>query len=78
MTDLAAEPKRRRTGSRSRGATAEPVREVCPYLLAAEGGWRSAQPLRDHRCTATAPATPLSIAKQRDLCLLPAHFGCAT
>ncbi len=60
MTDLAEAPKRRRAGTRSSGVPSEPVREVCPYLLAADGGWRSTQPTRDHRCTATSPATPPS------------------
>ncbi len=64
--------------SRTAGPATEPVREVCPYLEAAEGGWRSVQATRDHRCTATSPASPLSLAKQRELCLQPAHFGCAT
>ena len=78
MTDLAEAPKRRRAGTRSSGVPSEPVREVCPYLLAADGGWRSAQATREHRCTATSPATPPSATKQRDLCLLPVHRGCAT
>jgi LysM repeat protein len=80
MTESPDDPTPRRTAASSRAsaATTEPVREVCPYLLAADGGWRAAQPTRDHRCTATSPVSPLSPAKQRDLCLLPAHFGCAT
>jgi hypothetical protein len=36
------------------------------------------QPDREHRCTATAPASQLALSKQRELCLQPAHFGCAT
>ena len=80
MTALPEDPRPRRTtaSSRASAATVEPVREVCPYLVAADGGWRSVQPTRDHRCTATSPVSPLSLAKQRELCLLPAHFGCAT
>ena len=78
MTDLAEAPKRRRASTRTSAVPSEPVREVCPYLLAADGGWRSAVATRDHRCTATSPATPPSVTKQRDLCLLPVHLGCAT
>ncbi len=80
MTETAEVPRPRRTAASSRAsvATTEPVREVCPYLLAADGGWRMVQPTRDHRCTATSPVSPLSLPKQRELCLQPAHFGCAT
>ncbi len=51
---------------------------VCPYLLAAGGGWRSAQPVRDQRCTAVDPPTPVASVKQRRLCLTDGHAGCAT
>jgi hypothetical protein len=51
---------------------------VCPYLLAASGGWRSALPHRDHRCTAVDPAAVLSTDKQRRLCLTLAHQTCPT
>jgi LysM repeat protein len=51
---------------------------VCPYLLAADGRWRSATPAREHRCTAGTPATIVALEKQRRLCLAPAHVGCAT
>jgi LysM repeat protein len=51
---------------------------VCPYLLAADGRWRSATPAREHRCTAGTPATIVALEKQRRLCLAPAHTGCAT
>jgi LysM repeat protein len=80
MTESPEDPTPRRTAASSRAsvATTEPVREVCPFLLAADAGWRAVQPTRDHRCTATTPVSPLSLAKQRELCLLPAHFGCAT
>jgi len=71
-------PRRRTAWSRTTAPTTEPVREVCPYLEAAEGGWRSVQPTREHRCTATAPASPLTLSKQRELCLMPTHRGCAT
>jgi hypothetical protein len=51
---------------------------VCPYLLAASGGWRSALPHRDHRCTAVDPAAVLSTDKQRRLCLTHTHQTCPT
>src|SRR4051794_22115304 len=80
MTATPGETKRRRTPAwpRAASSTTEPVREVCPYLEAANGGWRSVQPTREHRCTATAPASPLALSKQRELCLMPTHLGCAT
>ena len=68
--DVAARPSRRRDGLA--------VREVCPYLVAEDGTWRSAYAAREHRCGAVAPPAVLAIAKQRQLCLLAAHEGCAT
>jgi LysM repeat protein len=50
----------------------------CPYLLAADGAWRSTSPSREHRCTAVAPAARLMTEKQRRLCLTPSHPTCAT
>ena len=50
--------------------------EICPYLLSSDGGWRSAAPNRDHRCTAVDPPAPLPADKQRALCLSAAHAGC--
>jgi LysM repeat protein len=52
------------------------IDEICPYLLASEGGWRSATPNRDHRCSAVDPPAPLAADKQRALCLKAAHAGC--
>lgn len=51
---------------------------VCPYLLAADGGWRASTPTRAHRCTAVAPAAILAPDKQRRLCLVAEHATCAT
>ena len=68
--DPAARPSRRRDGLA--------VREVCPFLVADEGTWRSAYAAREHRCGAVQPPAPLAVAKQRQLCLLAAHEGCAT
>lgn len=63
---------------RSPSPIAPTVRAICPYLLAAEGRWRSASPSREHRCTAVDPAAVLAIDKQRRLCLVPDHTACAT
>lgn len=54
------------------------VRRVCPFLIADDGGWRSVQPTRDHRCGATQPPSLLAVSKQRELCLTPAHHACVT
>lgn len=51
---------------------------ACPYLVAAGGEWRSTSPTREHRCAAVAPPAPLALDKQRRLCLVAAHTGCAT
>ena len=58
--------------------TAPAVAAVCPYLLADDGRWRSASPSRDHRCTAVVPPAVLAADKQRRLCLVADHVGCAT
>lgn len=51
---------------------------VCPYLLATDSAWRSSGVSRDHRCHAVAPAAILAADKQRRLCLVSEHVGCAT
>lgn len=51
---------------------------ICPFLLAADGQWRSSSPAREHRCTAVAPPAILAVEKQRRLCLTAAHEGCAS
>jgi hypothetical protein len=51
---------------------------VCPYLVAASGGWRAASPHREHRCGAVDPPALLSADKQRRLCLSLAHQTCPT
>jgi hypothetical protein len=52
------------------------IDEICPYLLASQGGWRAASPNRDHRCMAVDPPGPLPADKQRTLCLVAAHHAC--
>ncbi len=49
---------------------------ICPYLVAEDGGWRAAEPRREHRCTAVRPPAPLSDETQRRLCLVEAHVSC--
>lgn len=59
-------------------AAIEPVKTICPYLLSADGAWRSSTAAREHRCTAVTPAAPLAAEKQRRLCLTVSHGACAT
>jgi LysM repeat protein len=54
------------------------VREVCPFLDGGRGRWRSARPTRDQRCGAVRPTVPLSVDRQRQLCLTPGHVRCST
>lgn len=54
------------------------IHEICPYLRAAGGSWRSATPHREHRCAAVEPPAPLTPDKQRRLCLSAEHGGCPT
>ena len=61
---------------RSQGGAA--IQRMCPYLISDDGGWRSVQPTRDHRCGATTPPAALAVAKQREICLASAHRSCAT
>ncbi len=63
---------------RAQESAAPDVNEVCPYLGAAGGAWRSASPHREHRCRAVEPPAQLSSEKQRRLCLSAGHAGCAT
>ena len=78
--DTAAEPSRApdRPGPATPDEPSPPpsIGEICPYLLASQGGWRSAGPSRDHRCTAVDPPAALSADKQRSLCLIAEHTSC--
>jgi hypothetical protein len=51
---------------------------ICPYLAAADGGWRSSTAAREHRCGAVTPPAQLAAEKQRRLCLTADHVTCAT
>jgi LysM repeat protein len=55
-----------------------PVTVMCPYLAAADGGWRSIAVAREHRCGAVSPPALLAPEKQRRLCLTVDHPLCAT
>jgi len=64
-------------------ATGTPAGDVdpfvaCRYLVAASGGWRASEAIRDHRCGALDPASPIALEKQRRLCLTGAHASCPT
>jgi LysM repeat protein len=65
------------TSRSDRPVAATAVRDVCPYLVAGSGGWRSAFPDRDQRCGAMVPPAPLLAEKQRQLCLVAEHETCA-
>jgi len=60
------------------GPAVKAMRSLCPFLAAADGGWRSADAIGAHRCTAVAPPVQLATEKQRRLCLDPSHATCAT
>ena len=49
---------------------------ICPFLRARDGSWRSASPMREHRCWATDPPSELPVLTQQRLCLVRAHDGC--
>jgi hypothetical protein len=49
--------------------------DICPFLLA-ENAWRSATPAKEHRCLAVGSDMPLSIEKQKRLCLTASHRTC--
>ena len=51
---------------------------VCPYLLSADGSWRTRTPNRAHRCVAVDPPARPSARKQADLCLAATFSRCPT
>jgi LysM repeat protein len=73
-----ASPTEAALHTQARRRPAASVHEGCPYLVAADGGWRGIHPARDHRCGATLPMAAPSVVKQRDVCLAEAHRLCAT
>jgi LysM repeat protein len=49
--------------------------DLCPFLLA-DSAWRRATPAKEHRCLALGEDIPLSLEKQRRLCLTAEHRTC--
>jgi hypothetical protein len=76
----AADPKVRPAQPSATGVpeAPRPRLSICPYLAAADGGWRSTTVAREHRCGAVTPPAPLAAEKQRRLCLTADYEGCAT
>jgi LysM domain len=72
----AAPPRAPEAAPSAADAGTSAIAEICPYLLASRGGWRSASPNRDHRCTAVDPPASLGTDKQRRLCLVAEHASC--
>ena len=62
----------------SPASEAAPVAGLCPFLRSRDGGWASNHASRELRCWAVRPPAQPAIPKQRGLCLLAAHAGCAT
>jgi hypothetical protein len=54
------------------------LHDLCPFLVAQDGSWRSARASRAHRCAALGADVPLPEEKQQRLCLAAAHRTCAT
>lgn len=78
MTALEPQVRNLPTAVPAGSVTGRPVTRICPYLAAADGGWRSTTVAREHRCGAVAPPAPLATEKQRRLCLTPDYGTCAT
>jgi LysM repeat protein len=71
-----ARPQPSTPPSRDVSPVTDVIAAVCPFLVAADGAWRSATPTREHRCGAMDPAGKLSLDKQQNLCLTAAHLDC--
>jgi LysM repeat protein len=71
------EPRPDRIRGENDATAVQAVRQICPYLIATSGSWRSASPNREHRCGAVDPPGLLTIEKQRRLCLSVDHGACA-
>lgn len=78
MSAVEGLPEPRSIEPADRAPTTSTLPVLCPYLATPNGSWRSASANREHRCTAVAPPIPLGLEKQRRLCLVAAHTGCAT
>jgi LysM repeat protein len=71
------DPKRSSPPATDPGAAPD-LTVICPYLMSADGRWRSTTAAREHRCGAVAPPALLAAEKQRRLCLTDDHLRCAT
>jgi LysM repeat protein len=68
MTQVAGDPRSDRPSPSGR-------HDICPFLLAGNG-WRSASPVKEHRCLALGTDVPLALEKQKRLCLTAEHRVC--
>jgi len=68
MTQVAGDPRSDRPSPSGR-------HDICPFLLAGSG-WRSASPVKEHRCLALGTDVPLALEKQKRLCLTAEHRVC--
>ncbi|HEU5205482.1 MAG TPA: LysM domain-containing protein [Candidatus Limnocylindrales bacterium] len=68
MTQVAGDPRSDRPSTSRR-------HDICPFLLA-DSGWRSASPVKEHRCLALGADVPLALEKQKRLCLTAEHRVC--
>jgi LysM domain len=74
--DEPVEPPRAPDAAAVDGVDRPSIDELCPYLVARSGSWRSATPNRAHRCAAVDPPAFLTTDKQRRLCLTADHAVC--
>jgi hypothetical protein len=80
--DDEATPVEDEPGTGAPGRTAAGVQaddwldRICPYLLSADGTYRSSQPDAGHRCTAQDPPATLPLAFQERFCLSERHVRC--
>jgi LysM repeat protein len=74
----AVEPEQRPTAAVPDPVVDRTLSRMCPYLVAADGLWRSSSVAREHRCGAVTPPAILAAEKQRRLCLTADHFACPT
>ena len=74
----AVEPEQRHASAVPDPVVDRALSQICPYLVAADGLWRSSTVAREHRCAAVSPPALLAAEKQRRLCLTGDHVTCPT
>ena len=74
----AVEPEQRPAAPAADPVVDRTMARMCPYLVAADGLWRSPTVAREHRCGAVAPPAVVAAEKQRRLCLTANHTTCPT